>query len=353
MLLIHRTILKELLIFFIFSILFLNFALMMEKLIRIARMLAGVGSSFFDIAKIILYLQPEMFILTIPMALLLSVLLTYGRMSADNELTILQNAGMPFIKISKPVMYLGITCFLLSISMSFYLGPKGSTLLREKVSEIFTKRAALTIEEGIFNTAFKDIVILIKEKPSENTLRGLLIFDERKKDEQRIILAKDGEMAMHGEGIIFALLKGQIYISKKNSITEISFEKYQFILIPTATGFGRKKSEMTPLELFDASKTEPDQKVKYVTEFYRRFSLPALCLIIIFLAPPLSLLSGKSGKLGGLTIGLSVFAAYYTILLYGENLAKTEKVHHFIGAWMSFLILAIFSIILFYKVNKK
>lgn len=326
---------------------------MMEKLIRITRILAGVGSSFLDIARIILYLQPETLILTIPMALLLSVLLTYGRMSADNELTILQNAGMSFIKISKPVIYLGITCFLLSISMSFYFGPKGSTLLREKVSEILTKRAALTIEEGIFNTAFKDIVILIKEKPSENTLRGLLIFDERKKDEHRVILAKEGEMAMHGEGISFALLKGQIYISKIKSITEISFEKYQFILLPSAAGFGRKKSEMTPFELLDESETETDQKIKYITEFYRRLSMPALCLIIIFLAPPLSLLSGKSGKLGGLTVGLAVFAVYYIIMLYGENLAKTEKVPHFVGAWMSFLILAIFSIILFHKINKR
>ncbi|MBS4062604.1 MAG: LptF/LptG family permease, partial [Bacteroidetes bacterium] len=328
-------------------------ALMMEKLIRITRILSGVGSSIFDIASIILYLQPETLILTIPMALLLSILLTYGRMASDNELTILQNAGMAFMKISKPVVYMGIACFFLSLSMSFYLGPKGSTLLREKVSEILTKRAAMTLEEGIFNTAFKDIVILIREKPSENSLRGLLIFDERKKDEQRLILAKEGEMAMHGESISFALLKGQIYISKKNSLTEIAFEKYQFILTPTEAGIGRKKRELTPLELLEASESQPDQKIKFMTEFYRRLSLPALCLVIIFLAPPLSMLAGKSGKLGGLTIGLAVFAVYYSIMLYGENLAKIERLPHFVGSWMAFFVLGIFSIILFHRINRK
>jgi len=326
---------------------------MMEKLVKITRMLAGVGSSFLDIATIIFYLQPEKLIITIPVALLLSVLLVYGRMSSDNELTILQNAGMTFLNISKPVIYLGIMCFLISISMSFYLGPKGSTLLREKVSEILTKRAALTIEEGVFNTAFKDIIILIKEKPSENKLKGLLIFDDRQKDEQRVIFAKEGEIALHGEGISFALLKGQIYIFKKTTITEINFERYQFMLIPSITGFGKKRSEMTPIELLQASKSEPEQKIRYIIELHRRLSLPALCLLIIFLAPPLSLLAGKSGKLGGLTIGLAVFVVYYSILLYGENLAKTEKIPDFVGAWMSFVVLTIFSIILFHKISRR
>ncbi len=353
MLLIHRSILKELLISFAFSILFLNFVLMMEKLIRITRILSGSGSSFVDIARIILYLQPETLILTIPMALLLSVLLTYGRMASDNEITILQNAGMSFIKVSKPVIYLGIACFLLSLLMSFYLGPKGSTLLREKVSEILTKRAALTIEEGIFNTAFKDIVILVKEKPSQDVLKGLLIFDERNKEEQRLILSQEGHMAIHGEGMSFALMNGKVYLSKKNSLTEISFKRYQFILTLTSAGFGRKKSEMTPIELIAASEAQSGEKPKFITEFYRRLSMPALCFIIVFLAPPLSLLAGKSGKLGGLTIGLGIFTFYYIILLYGENLSRAEKVPHFVGSWMAFFILVILSIILFHKANKR
>lgn len=351
MLLIHKSILKELIITIAFAIVFLNFVMMMEKLLKITRILSGTGASFMDVVRIILYLQPETLIMTIPMALLLSVLLTYGRMASDNELTIIQNAGLSFAKISKPVIYLGLSCFLLSLLMSFYLGPKGSTLLREKVSEILTKRAALTIEEGIFNTAFKDIVILVKEKASRDILKGILIFDERKKDEQRLIIAKEGQMEMHGEGMSFALMNGKVYLSRKSSITEIHFERYQFILTLTSAGFGRKKSEMTPFELLAASKTEVSPR--FVIDFYRRLSMPALCLIIIFLAPPLSLLSGKSVKLGGLTIGLALFTFYYVILLYGENLALAGKIPYFVGSWLGFSILGILSIILFYRVSKK
>lgn len=368
MLLIHRSILKELLSSFLLSILFLNFTLMMEKLLRLSRILSGVGTSFTDIIKIILYLQPQLLILTIPMAMLLSVLLTYGRMNADSELIVLRSSGMSFRNLSMPVVYLGLACFLLSLLMSFYLSPKGSSLMRSKVADILTTRAPMTIEEGIFNTSFKDIVILVKEKnegspknrkiwggnsPAINRLSGIFIVDERKKEEQKIIVAKEGRIVPENDSLIFSLNNGHIYITKKDILTDIAFGKYHFKLNPSVESSEKKNSELTPLELLKAAKESPDKKIQFFLEFHRRLSMPAICLIIILLGPSLSLMSGKSGKLGGLTVGLSVFAIYYTLLLYGENLTRSGKLSHIVGAWLSFAILWIFSLFIFERANKK
>jgi lipopolysaccharide export system permease protein len=82
-------------------------------------------------------------------------------------------------------------------------------------------------------------------------------------------------------------------------------------------------------------------------EFYRRFSLPAVCLILIFMGTPLALLAGKSGRLGGLAIGLLVFTVYYMLLIYGENLVIAGKIPHFIGAWLPCVLLGIMAFILF------
>lgn len=353
MLLIHRSILKEVLLSFLLSILFLNFTLMMEKLLKLSRMLSGVGASTADISKIILYLQPHLLILTIPMAMLLSVLLTYGRMNADSELTVLRSSGMSFRSLSVPVVYLGLASFAISLVMSFYLGPKGSALLRGKVTEILTIKAPMTIEEGIFNTAFKDIIILVKGKPAPDRLSGIFIVDERKKEEQKIIIAKEGRIVPENESLSFLLSSGHIYITKKDLFTEISFGMYHFKLNPSIESAERKKSELTPLELLGAAKRVPDKKIHFFLEFHRRLSMPAICLVLILLGPSLSLMSGKTGKLGGLTVGLSVFAGYYTLLLYGENLARSGNLPHMAGAWLSFMILGIFSLFIFERVNKK
>lgn len=137
---IHKSILKELILTFILSLASLNFILMMEKLLRLSRFLSGVGTSILDMGKLILFLQPQLFLLTIPMSFLLSTLLVYGRLNVDNELVILRMSGMNFKGISLPVAVLGMLCFLLNVAVSFYIGPKSGIKLRDEIADIIRTR---------------------------------------------------------------------------------------------------------------------------------------------------------------------------------------------------------------------
>ena len=177
----HKAVFKELIVTFIISLASLNFILMMEKLLRLSRFLSGVGTSIMDMAKLMLYLQPQVFLLTIPMSLLLSTLLVYGRLNLDNEIIIMKNSGMNFMGISMPVVMLGILCFLLNITVSFYLGPRSSIQMRQEITNIIKVRTPLAIEEGRFNNSFKDTIIMVKEKTGANNVRGIFIYDNRNK----------------------------------------------------------------------------------------------------------------------------------------------------------------------------
>lgn len=353
MYLIHRSILKEMLIAFGICIVFLNCTLMMEKLLRLSRLFATVGATLEDVLKMLIYIQPQMLILTLPMALLLSTLLVFGRMNADNEITILKCSGISFFTISRPVAYLGIVCFLLSLLMGFYLGPKGGVALREKVTEIISTRAPLTIEEGIFNTAFKGIVILIKEKPDNLSMRGIFIIDDRNKEEQKILVAKEGNISPVGESLGFSLKEGNIHIFGKEVTTQISFKTYFFSLTPQIESQRRTINEMTPRQLLMEAENNPEKRLNYILEYHRRFSMPAMCIIIVLLGPTLGLMAGKSGRLGGLTIGFAIFGIYYTLLIYGENLAFSKKIPHLLGAWGAFIVLVMTSLFIAFRVNKK
>ncbi|MCK7512971.1 MAG: LptF/LptG family permease [Desulfobacterales bacterium] len=204
------------------------------------------GCFMIDLARIILYLQPQLLILTIPMAMLLSVLLVYGRMNVDNEIVIMRGSGMSFRSISQPVAYIGSGCFIVSVLMSFYVGPLASTLLREKVTEVLTVRAPLTIEEGIFNTSFRDIIILVRSKPAPDMLSGIFIVDDRKKDEQKIITAREGRIVPGKDRLSFTLSDGHVYITKKNVFTEIRFGSYHFQLNPSTEQSGRRRANTPP-----------------------------------------------------------------------------------------------------------
>jgi len=347
---IYRTILKELLLSFLLTIAFLNSILMMEKLLKLSKLLTGVGASLFDITRVIILLQPQLMLLTIPMSLLLSTLLVYGRMNMDNEIIVMKASGMNFRRISLPVMILGLICFLASISVSFYFGPKSSVKLREAIAQIITLRSTVSVEEGTFNTSFKDIVILVKEKKSNDTLGDIFIYDSRKENEPKILMAKEGKFFIKdGINIGLYLQNGYINITKPAATTEMFFEKYNMTMAIEAESPSPRKSESTPMQLLRNAK-QPDphkKKASLYLEFHRRLSLPAVCLILIFMGTPLALIAGKSGRLGGLAIGLLVFTAYYMLLIYGENLVVAGKIPHYVGAWSPCVLLGIASFVLF------
>ena len=353
---IYRTITKELLLSFLLTIAFLNSILMMEKLLKLSRLLTGVGASIYDMARVIILLQPQLMLLTIPMSLLLSTLLVYGRMNMDNEIIVMKASGMNFRKISFPVMILGIICCLVSIYVSFYIGPKSSVKLREAIAQIITLRSSISVEEGTFNTSFKNIVIMVKEKKSNDTLGNIFIYDSRKENEPKVLMAKEGKFFIQdGLNIGLYLQNGYINITKPSTTTDMYFDKYNMTLALETDSPGPKKIESTPLKLLqDAKQADSNrQKASFYLEFHRRLSLPAVCLILIFTGTPLALIAGKSGRLGGLAIGLLVFTAYYMLLIYGENLVMAGKIPHFIGAWSPCILLGLASFALFKREGSK
>ncbi|GFP40872.1 LptF/LptG family permease, partial [Candidatus Hakubella thermalkaliphila] len=88
-------------------------------------------------------------------------------------------------------------------------------------------------------------------------------------------------------------------------------------------------------------------------ELPRSLSRPSVGLLLMRLGPPLSLFTGKSGRLGGLTLGLLIFAVFYALLIYGENLAMAGKIPHYIAAWSPTVILGLFSIGVFKREDKR
>lgn len=344
--------LKELGAAFLLSLGFLNAILMMEHLLKMSRTLSGIGASLPDMAAIIFYIQPQLFLITIPMSLLLSVLLVYGRMNMDNEIVVLRMSGMDFRKISLPVLILGVTCFFLSIVVSFSLAPKSSLHVKEKITHMIATRASHAIEEGTFNTTFKDIVLLVKGKKPDNALEGVFIYDYRVKAEPKILMAKEGRLFIADSleaGIV--MKNGYINLSKGKTITELFFDTYNMTLNLNTGSRRPHKSELTPLELIAAAQgaeREKDRIALYL-ELHRRVSLPFVCLLLIFFGPPLALIAGKSGRLGGLALGLVVFTSYYMLLIYCENLVKAEKLSHYVGAWIPSVVLGIMAVILFRK----
>jgi lipopolysaccharide export system permease protein len=278
-------------------------------------------------------------------------------MCADNELVIMRTSGMSFRQISMPVISFGIACFVFAMAASFYAAPAGVTRLRETVSRTIAKRAPLAIEEGIFNTSFKGVVLYVNERTPEGDLKNIFIYDERRKGEPAVLLAREGRIETPGDmSITFNLRDGRIHMARDNSATVLSFGRY-VLSFPFTIGDKPLRSfqELTPLKLWRAASGTrgEEEKTRILLELHRRLTLPALCLILMVLGPPLSLMAGRSGKMGGLALGILVFALYYAGVVYTEGQAIAGKIPLWLGAWGPAIVLGVVSALLFRRASSR
>ncbi|MDA8170038.1 MAG: LptF/LptG family permease [Nitrospiraceae bacterium] len=352
---IHKSTFRELVLAMLVSLPVLNFIMMTEKMMRLSRLLSSVGASPGELFTIILYIQPELLLLTLPMAFLLSVLYTYGRMNADSELIILRASGMSFREAAKPAFILGIVCVMLGLLVSFRLEPEGKRDLRLAITNTLRLRAPSAIEPGTFNTFVKDTVIYAMHGEGRR-LSGVFIYDERKPDRPVVIYAKTGgiEPTPDGTSFIFNLKDGLIHFTKGSRLIEIFFRNYNLLLPLSLDEPGKRLGELTPGELLkEAGQMKGLDKTRRYLELDSRLTYPLLSFAMMFLAPVLSLYSGRRARLGGLAMGTFIFAFYYVMLTYSQKLSEAGKLPHIIGGWGPFLIVLAVSLRAFRKVNRR
>jgi len=323
---IYRYIYRELFFYLVLSILAINTLVMVEKLIRVAKTLSGMAGPL-EFAKVIILIQPQMLLITIPVAFLISTLLVYGRLNMDNELIALMSAGVSFRKVSLPAVRIGVLLLIVNLLVSSIIAPHGNRRLRDEINHILKANITRKIEERTF-TELGDIVIYTDSR-EEGLLKDVFVFDRKRNS---VITAKKASIMSEPSGIVMELRDGLINMVEKERRTDIYFSSYRFQTGLDIQGISRKAGEFMPQELLRKAKEVEDKKaLQYIMEFYRRFTYPLLNIVMALIGPWLSLLSGRTGRLGGLVAGIGFFVLYYLMAMYFEGLVEAQKVSVAIG----------------------
>lgn len=341
----HRTIFKELsknLAVIIFS---MSIILFMEKFVKLTRLFMGKGADLFDIVKIFVYLQPSILLLSLPMAILIAIFLTYGRMAADSETIVLKASGMSFRGIAWAAISLSLLCSIFLLTVSTYLLPISMHSFKRTLHETIVKKASLTFESESFSDVFKGTVIYVKDIPSEDKFRGIFIYREgaHSLDRPLVIVAESGVITSNPEeGMIkLSMNNGLVHTFNEKSSSEMSFSKYDFILTSSNDSADNiKPEEVKTLDLWKGRK----ENIPWAIELNRRLALPFACLIFGLLGPALSNKIGKIGRLGGFSLSLAILILYYVLLILGEGLAESGKISPFLGGWMPDMVFGLITL---------
>lgn len=347
---VHRTIFKELLINVTVIILSLSVILFMEKFVRITRLFMGKGAELLDVFKIFVYLQPSILLLSVPMALLIAIFLTYGRMSTDSEITVLKACGMNFFGITKAALFLSVVCCIFLLWVSLYLSPRGMAAFKRTLYDTIVRKASMTLEEGTFSDVFKGNIIYVKEVTSRDEFRGIFVYRDADKTvpDPVTIIAENGKITTKPEEgqIKLTMQKGMIHTYSRKNSSELTFSLYELVLSVGMEAVEKiKPDEIKTMRLWNGR----NGTVSWAIELHRRMALPFVCIIFALLGPSLASRMGKAGRLGGFSLSLSILILYYVLLIIGETFAKTGKLTPFWGAWAPNIFFGTIAALFFYR----
>ena len=228
----NKYLIKQSFIPFMLSVCVITTVLFLQFLIRAIDRFLGKGLDVFTILEY-LYLNLAWIIaLSVPMSLLISSVMTYGRMSQDNEITALKSAGVNLFSIIKPALWFGsIVGFLLCLFNNFIL-PDMNYNARLLARDIYQKKPELTIEPGYFVDKIPQYTMIVKELDGKE-FKDVKIFSKNTTSEQTTIYAERGSLESSGGIITVNLQNGEIHeidLENYDHYRKIKFGTHQIII---------------------------------------------------------------------------------------------------------------------------
>ena len=176
--------------------------------------------------------------LALPLALLLSSIMTFGNLGESFELVAIKSAGIPLLRFMQPLLIVSILIAGISFLFANNIMPVAALKLNTMKYDIIVSKPAFEIKEGVFYDKIEGYVIKIGKKSKDgNTIKNVVIYEKNYGLQDYSLVAESGVMKVApGNKLEFDLKNGWRYEEKGNRLTtnteftRVGFKEYKKIL---------------------------------------------------------------------------------------------------------------------------
>jgi len=218
------------------------FVLLMQFLWRYVDDLVGKGLGFDIIAQMLGLASATMVPTALPLAILLSSLMTFGNLAEHNELVAMKAAGISLFRIMQPLMWFAVATMIGAFLFSNYVLPVANLKGRTLIYDIKKQPAEVMIPEGTFYNGIEGRSIRVGKKDNDSDMMyNILIYDHTEKRGNNFVTHADSGTLVFTENrdyLILTLFNGTSYDEKKQQrgrkahaypMERVIFEKEQLL----------------------------------------------------------------------------------------------------------------------------
>jgi len=213
---IHRYTLKSYLGPFILTFFIAEFVLLMQFVWKYVDDLVGKGLETSVILELMWYTSASLVPMALPIAILLSSIMTLGSMAESLELVAIKSAGVSLYRLMRPLIIFSLITALAAFYFSNNILPVANLKTRSLIMDIQKQRPALDIQPGVFYNGIPDLVVRVdRVGKDKKSLYDVIIYDhsDYSKGNGRVTLAQSGRIEVTSDDryLLLALHNGVTY----------------------------------------------------------------------------------------------------------------------------------------------
>jgi lipopolysaccharide export system permease protein len=243
---------------FVLTVVVVTFIFLMQTILKYIDELVGKGLSYLDYAELMMYFSMNILPVALPLAILLSSLMTFGNLGQFNELTAIKSSGISLIRVMVPIAIWVLGCTIGLFFFNNYVVPKANLKAFSLLYDLRQKKPSLDLKPGVFYNGIPGYSIKIVQKfDNDSSIKGVIIYDHTQgRGNTDVIIADSGSMYLFNnkEYLALELFHGNSYSEYKGEsglnflnpqeFVRNAFDKTQIMFNLSSFDLSRTKEEL-------------------------------------------------------------------------------------------------------------
>ena len=325
---------------------------------------AVAGELASDVLLLLMFYRlPDFFLVIVPLAFFLGILLVYGRMYAENEMVVLLGSGFSQRRLLALTFLTSITVIIFMAAISLSIAPWGA----RNTEQLKQNQEQLTeidlIVAGQFQSfsdggriTYAERANIVPEVGRQLDNVFVALSTESRQDDQsdtesettppRILLAKNATPVVDAQtGARFMRLENVYQYDGTPGQGDFSIAQFdaQLILLPESTEFEEilEEESLATMELIGSNQAE------HQAEFQWRLSIILLIPAITLIAVPMSQVDPRQGRYSKLISAAIIYATYFLLLQLTRDMVAEGELNAAVGMWWVHALFISVGILLF------
>jgi LPS export ABC transporter permease LptG/LPS export ABC transporter permease LptF len=341
-----------------------TFILFMPNLPHILEVVVRSSSTWADVAEVFLFTLPNLFKVTIPMAVLWGVLLGLSRLAADSEIIAMRASGLGIGYFVRVASIVAVTGTLLGLGNSLYLAPRANQAIIEMEQALETSQASYEIEPRVFYEDFKNFVLYVQDvRAGAGAANWRQVFMADVSDPVNPVITTAASATVvndNSQELIMRLRDGLRDETVADEPGQSNISTFTTTDMPLALNpqsdvhLGRMDTALYAMPMsalfqrIHELSGKPEAK-RYLIEMHNRFAVPVACLVLMLLGVPLGVNSRRGGKSAGFVFTILLVFVYYFLSSTGIQLGHQSRLPAFIAVWTANILFAAAGIFLLWQ----